>query len=126
QLTSEIPMVHGDRVQLQQVFLNLILNACDAMLENEPAERKLVVAASPDGTGGAQISVTDHGSGIPEAILDKLFEPFVTTKLHGLGLGLSISRSIVSAHGGRLWAANNPERGASFFVVLPRAADQSA
>jgi PAS domain S-box-containing protein len=118
-LAPDLPMVHGDRVQLQQVLLNLIFNACDAMADNELGERDLTVVTAPDGRVTAQISIADRGRGIKADMLDRLFKPFVTTKSRGLGLGLSICRSIIEAHGGRLWAINNPERGATFCVALP-------
>ncbi len=121
QLASDLPPVRGDRVQLQQVLLNIIFNACEAMIANDLADRKLTIATAPNGLGTAQISVIDRGSGIPANMLDRLFEPFVTTKAQGLGMGLSISHSIIAAHGGRLWATNNPDHGASFFVALPAA-----
>jgi PAS domain S-box-containing protein len=119
QLASDLPPVRGDRVQLQQVLLNLIVNACEAMNEKDPANRQLTIATSPKDVGTAQVAVIDRGSGIPANMLDRLFKPFVTTKAQGLGLGLSISHSIITAHGGRLWAANNQDLGASFFVALP-------
>jgi C4-dicarboxylate-specific signal transduction histidine kinase len=114
-----LPAVKGDRVQLQQVLLNLIANACDAMAENEPGERGLTVITVPDGHLVTRVSVSDRGSGIEPEIADCLFKPFMTTKSQGLGLGLSICRSIIEAHGGRLWAVNNPERGATFCMALP-------
>jgi signal transduction histidine kinase len=117
-LAPELPRVRGDRVQLQQVLLNLIHNACDAMVENAPGERKLVVSTATD-ENATRISVTDHGTGIREDRLSSLFQPFFTTKSRGLGLGLSICRSIIEAHGGSLWAFNNPGRGATFCVSLP-------
>jgi signal transduction histidine kinase len=89
------------------------------MAENEPAERNLTVMTAQDGHLVTQISVADRGSGIKPEMLDGLFKPFVSTKSRGLGVGLSICRSIVEAHGGRLWAINNPERGATFCVALP-------
>jgi len=118
-LATTLPLVHGDRVQLQQVLLNLIFNACDAMAENRPDERDLAVITAPDGRGTAQVSIADKGRGIKVDMLDQLFKPFVTTKSRGLGLGLSICRSIIEGHGGRLWAVNNPERGATFCIALP-------
>jgi PAS domain S-box-containing protein len=118
-LAAVLPVVHGDRVQLQQVLLNLIFNACDAMAENEPGERKLTIVTAPDGRTTVRISVADRGRGIKADLLDQLFKPFVTTKSRGLGLGLSICRSIIEGHGGRLWAINNPERGATFCIALP-------
>jgi PAS domain S-box-containing protein len=118
-LAMELPPVQGDRVQLQQVLLNLIFNACDAMTENEPGERDLTVVTALDGRSTALISIADRGGGIKPDLLGLLFKPFVTTKSRGLGIGLSICRSIVEGHGGRLWAVNNPERGATFCIALP-------
>ena len=118
------PLVFGDRVQLQQVLLNLVMNACDAMSDTPPGARLLVVSTTMG--GDARIEVGDRGSGIAPDQLARVFQPFVTTKPDGLGLGLAICRSIVLAHGGRISAANNPERGATFVVSLPLAADQRA
>ena len=118
QLAPGLPPVLGDRVQLQQVLLNLILNACDAMADREPGDRLLTIATSAYPRGLVQLSVSDEGIGISEARLEQIFEPFVSTKENGLGLGLAISRSIITAHGGRLWAVNNVGRGATFFLEL--------
>src|SRR5262245_23123453 len=118
-LPADLPAVRADRVQLQQVLLNLIVNACDAMITGPPSERRLTIAATPDGNGMVQVSIADSGCGIPAEKMDRLFEPFFTTKEQGLGLGLTICRSIVTAHGGRLWVVNNPERGATFCLTLP-------
>ena len=123
-LCEPVPLVLGDRVQLQQVLLNLVMNACDAMSDTPPGERLLVVSTATH--GDARIEVRDRGSGIAPDALARVFEPFVTTKHDGLGLGLAICRSIVTAHGGHISAANNPERGATFVVSLPLAADQRA
>ena len=115
------PLVHADRVQLQQVLLNLIMNACDAMAQVPAGERVLTVSTeAQDGT--VRISVRDQGSGIPPHSIDSIFDPFTTTKRHGLGLGLSICRTIVSSHGGEMGAVNNPDRGATIVVSLPLAA----
>ncbi|MGZ5141921.1 MAG: ATP-binding protein, partial [Burkholderiales bacterium] len=111
--------VRGDRIQLQQVLLNLIVNACEAMMVNKPELRYFKIETKPGNSGGVQITVSDTGPGITQESFDKLFEPFFTTKDHGLGLGLSISRAITAAHGGRLWAENAPTRGAIFHVSLP-------
>jgi two-component system, LuxR family, sensor kinase FixL len=111
-------------VQLQQVLLNLVMNACDAMSDTPPGERLLVVSTRMG--GDARIEVRDRGRGIAPDALAKIFDPFVTTKPDGLGLGLAICRSIVTAHGGDMWAVNNPERGAAFVVSLPLTADQQA
>ena len=107
ELTLNLPSVHGDPVQLQQVLLNLILNACEAMANSEPAARVLLVRASLGGEREVSISVVDGGPGIAPEQIEKVFEPFVSGKRLGIGLGLAISRSIVSAHGGRLWCTNN-------------------
>ncbi len=123
-LCEPAPLVFGDRVQLQQVLLNLVLNACDAMSDTPPGERLLVVSTTTQ--GDARIEVRDAGSGIPPDSLAKVFEPFETTKHEGLGLGLAICRSIVTAHDGHISAANNPEGGATFVLSLPLAAHQRA
>jgi PAS domain S-box-containing protein len=120
-LSPGLPAVRGDRVQVQQVLLNLLVNACEAMEQNDAGERKLTISTQALTDGGVQVSVADSGPGIPEDRQTRLFEPFFTTKAQGLGLGLSISRAIVTAHGGRLWGANNG-RGATFHVVFPEQA----
>ena len=119
-LTPDAPTVTGDRVQLQQVLLNLILNASDAVAANAHGERDVVVRTRPINGTGVRVSVHDHGHGIASDQLERVFEPFVTTKPHGIGLGLSISRGIVTAHGGRLWAEPGDRRGTTFTVELPR------
>ena len=118
-LTPDLPDIRGDRVQLQQVLLNLIMNACEAMSDTDSRDRSLVVSTAHDDDSNLRLTVADRGPGISSDLVDRIFEPFVTTKARGLGLGLSISHSIVVAHGGQLWVANNPGRGASFFVSLP-------
>ncbi|MCX6926989.1 MAG: ATP-binding protein, partial [Verrucomicrobia bacterium] len=116
-LAPNLPQVQGDHIQLQQVLLNLILNACDAMSAHPPVGRQLTVAtAHRDGT--ARISVSDTGCGLPPDV-ERIFHPFYTTKKHGLGLGLSICRSIITAHKGRLWAENSVAGGAVVHVELP-------
>ncbi len=119
-IAPNLPPVLGDRVQLQQVLLNLILNACESMRVTPLRERQLWVVANVVGSS-TQISIRDFGTGIPPALIGRLFEPFFTTKAEGLGLGLSISRTIVAAHGGRLWAENNPDGGATLYCVLTTA-----
>ena len=117
-LPASLPPVLGDRVQLQQVMLNLVLNACDAMADTDQPDRRLTLATSVDHEY-VEVAVSDRGVGIPEHQLDAVFEPFVTFREQGLGLGLAISRSIVLAHHGRLVAENNADRGATFRCFLP-------
>jgi PAS domain S-box-containing protein len=118
-LTPHLPDVLGDRVQLQQVMLNLLLNACEAMSARASRDRVVTVSTSVNGSGLLLTSIADRGNGIPPDAHERLFEPFFTTKPQGLGLGLSICRSIIAAHGGRLWADNNPDGGAVFSLTLP-------
>jgi signal transduction histidine kinase len=109
----------ADPVQLKQVLLNLVVNACDAMAQNKPRDYSLTITTWCDDKRFAQVSVSDRGSGIAASVKARLFQPFVTTKSAGIGLGLSICRSIIEAHGGRLSASDNPDRGATFSVALP-------
>jgi two-component system sensor kinase FixL len=121
-VTSDLPSVHGDKVQLQQVVLNLLLNAFDA-LESCPAlNREVAIEVTPEGGDSIRVAVRDGGTGLAGHTLSKLFLPFFTSKRDGLGLGLSISRSIVEMHGGRIWAQNNEDRGATFYFTLPTGA----
>jgi signal transduction histidine kinase len=117
-LARTLPAIHGDRVQLQQVMLNVVLNAAEAMAASTHEPRRLTVRSSMD-AGHVHLSFSDSGPGFATELAETLFEPFYTTKPQGLGLGLSISRSIIRAHGGRLWGTLNPDRGARFHVVLP-------
>jgi len=119
ELNPRFSLVHGDRIQLQQVMLNLLLNAFDAMKENGETNRRVTVRLTSPNEGTLQVAVCDRGVGLKQEQLDKLFRPFQTTKPHGLGLGLSISRSILEVHGGRLWAENNTDSGATFYFTLP-------
>lgn len=119
EIDSGLPTVRGDRVQLQQVMLNLLLNAFDAMDDCPANEREIKVRAQRDGAGMVTVAVRDKGTGLSRDKLDKIFQPFYTTKPDGLGMGLSICRSIVEAHGGRLWAENNPDRGATLCFTVP-------
>ena len=114
-----LPRVQADRVQIVQVLLNLITNGCDAMDEKSSEDRLLLLSAARQNAELVQVSVADNGSGIDPADLERLFEPFVTTKSTGLGLGLAVCRTIVGAHGGRIWATNNADRGAAFHFTLP-------
>jgi two-component system sensor kinase FixL len=119
-LASDLPVIMGDSVQLQQVLINLVLNATDAVA-NLPADRRNVeVGAARHENGGVEFSVSDSGPGMESEKLRQLFEPFFTTKPSGLGMGLSISRTIIEAHGGRIWAVNNAREGATFRFTLPR------
>ncbi len=120
-LAPSLPEVQADRVQLQQVLLNLIVNGCDAMADKPPGTRVLVITTAARGSA-VRISISDSGTGITMEPIDAVFEPFVTSKRNGLGLGLAICRSIVDAHGGRMWAVNNSAGGATFHVLLPEAA----
>ncbi len=118
ELPQDLPLVTGDRVQLQQVLLNLLLNAFDAVAAREPGERRVAVQAGPCACG-VSVEVRDSGGGVDGATLARIFEPFFTTKPRGLGLGLSISRSIVEAHGGTLAVRSAPGAGTTFRVELP-------
>jgi two-component system, LuxR family, sensor kinase FixL len=113
-------------VQIEQVLLNLLLNACEAMSANTRGQRELTIGTQATADGEVQISVADRGPGIPADEEPRLFEPFFTTKPQGLGLGLSISRSIITAHGGHLWGGNNDGPGATFYIVLPGQSGASA
>lgn len=112
------PRIQGDRVQLQQVMLNLLLNAFQSMKDSPGSERQLTVRSEFDGHT-VTIAVRDRGVGLKEDQLEKMFQPFYTTKSDGLGMGLAISRSIIEAHGGRLWAENNPDQGATLYFSVP-------
>jgi signal transduction histidine kinase len=113
--------VHGDRVQLQQVLVNLILNAVEAMSSVEDGTRELSIGTEQGQTGGILVAVRDSGPGIDPANLDRIFEPFYTTKTSGVGMGLSICQTIINGHGGRLWMSANEPRGAVFQFTLPAA-----
>jgi C4-dicarboxylate-specific signal transduction histidine kinase len=119
-IAEGLPKVLGDRIQLQQVLLNLLLNACHAVKECEPADRHVELEAQVESNGRTlHVVVTDHGHGIAADGLERIFDAFFTTKPEGLGLGLAICRQIVSAHGGKLWATHNAGRGAAFHMTLP-------
>lgn len=119
ELDRELPAIQADRVGLQQVILNLILNAIDAMRTVPSASRKLTVKTAAKDNGAVRVSVADSGIGLDSQDIDRLFDPFYTTKPEGMGMGLSISRTIITAHGGKLGAENNPEGGAVFYFTLP-------
>jgi len=118
-LSEGLPLILGDRVQLQQVMLNLIMNAIEAMSEVREGSRALLIGTREVESGSVLVAVSDSGPGLPPASLARIFEPFYTTKSSGLGMGLSICRSIVEAHGGRLWATANVPRGAVFQFTAP-------
>jgi PAS domain S-box-containing protein len=117
QLSEGLPHIFGDRVQLQQVILNLIMNAIEAMSEVEEGVRELLISTSDDESGGVLVAVSDSGPGLANP--ERIFEAFYTTKASGLGMGLSICRSIIQSHGGRLWAMPNEPCGAVFSILLP-------
>ena len=121
-LPDGLAPILGDRVQLQQVILNLVMNAIEAMSTDINAPRSLRVRSQCDGPGAIRIAVEDSGPGIAPETMDRLFEAFFTTKPSGMGMGLSICRSIITAHGGRLWAATGAPRGAVFQFTVPVAA----
>ena len=119
ELDAGLPKVRADKVQLQQVILNLLLNAFHAMKDCPLDGRRVVVRTEPDGDHRVIVAVRDRGVGLSSDERDKIFQPFYTTKSDGLGMGLAISRSIIEAHGGRLWAENNSDGGATFYFTVP-------
>ena len=119
QLAEDLPPVEGDRVGLQQVMLNLIVNAVEAMNAVDEGPREMTISTGKDKSGGVLISVRDTGPGVAVGNIERIFEPFYTLKAGGMGMGLSICRSIVEAHGGRLWASSNVPRGAVFQFTVP-------
>ena len=125
-LPADLPPVRGDRVHLQQVLLNLILNGIDALNRAGPGNRRVTVSARVDAARTVEIAVSDTGHGIAAEKLAHVFDPFFTTKPDGMGMGLPISRTIVESHGGRLWAENNNDTGATFRFTLPQAEEASA
>jgi C4-dicarboxylate-specific signal transduction histidine kinase len=125
ELAEDLPLVVGDRVQLQQVILNLLLNAADSMSEVDERPRQIVVRTAPDDGDQVRLSVQDTGAGLLVESAEKLFDAFYTTKSDGMGIGLSVSRSIIERHEGRLWAAPNDGPGATFSFSLPRAPEPS-
>ena len=123
-LDSKLPQVTGDRVQLQQVLLNLIINAIEAMSAVNDRPRELTIVSRQDDANSVQVEVRDSGTGLDPERAEQVFNAFYTTKAEGIGIGLSISRSIVEAHGGRLWASRNEPHGAVFQLSLPVAAEE--
>jgi signal transduction histidine kinase len=124
ELTDGLPRVRGDRVQLQQVVLNLVLNGLEAMRDPHTGDRNLVISTEGSGESIVSLSVEDWGAGIEDEIEEKIFQALYTTKVDGLGMGLAIARTIVEAHGGRLDARNNAHGGATFRFTLPIAKDE--
>jgi signal transduction histidine kinase len=119
ELALVLPMVLADRVQMQQVIINLVINAIQAMQPITDRPRELVIRSRPDEAGQVSIAVKDSGLGIATGAAERVFDAFVTTKSNGMGMGLSICRSIVQAHGGRIWADPTVTEGAVFHVTLP-------
>jgi PAS domain S-box-containing protein len=119
EFATSLPSVEGDRVQLQQVILNLIMNAIEAMSGINKGERELLISTETEASGGVVVGVCDSGLGLDPQSVDRLFEAFYTTKSSGMGMGLAICRSIIEAHGGRLWVSANEPRGAVFQFTLP-------
>jgi PAS domain S-box-containing protein len=126
QLTEGLPFIQGDRVQLQQVIMNLIINAIEAMSGVGKGSKALLISTGQEGWGGVLVSVRDSGPGLAVEGLDRLFDAFYTTKPGGMGMGLSICRSIIEAHGGRIWALRNVGPGATFQFILPVASVRDA
>jgi C4-dicarboxylate-specific signal transduction histidine kinase len=116
---ESLPLVSGDRVQLQQVILNLALNAADAMKEVDDRPRALLIATALEEANSVRLSLRDSGIGVDPQNFERVFDAFYTTKSHGMGIGLSISRSIIESHGGRLWASANDGPGATFSFSIP-------
>ena len=118
-LADHLSLVYGDRIQLRQVLLNLVRNAFEAMHQVEKGSRTLVVRTSSASLEVVTVEVQDRGIGVDEITMTRLFHPFVTTKAGGMGLGLALSRSIIAAHGGWIWATRNPDRGLTMSFTLP-------
>jgi signal transduction histidine kinase len=119
ELALDLPSIMGDRIQLQQVILNLILNAKDAMKGAQTGPRQLLVTSSTNGSAEVVVAVRDTGQGLDPKNAERIFDPFFTTKAEGTGLGLSVSRRIIEDHGGTLWAIPNEDRGATIQFTLP-------
>jgi C4-dicarboxylate-specific signal transduction histidine kinase len=118
-LAKDLPMVEADPVQIHQVLINLVSNALDAMCDTPAARRKVQVAMERNGDGAIRVSVRDYGPGIPDEVRERLFDQFFTTKEEGLGMGLTIVRSIIEAHAGAINAENVDGGGARFYFTLP-------
>jgi C4-dicarboxylate-specific signal transduction histidine kinase len=124
-LAADLPLVLGDRIQLQQVILNLIINGIEALSGVKEGARELLVSSAIHQTNSVLVTVQDRGIGITPHDLEHLFEAFFTTKPQGMGMGLSIGRSIILAHGGRLWATPNADQGATFQFTIPTVSERT-
>jgi signal transduction histidine kinase len=122
----DLPAVLGDSIQLQQVILNLLLNGIEAMTGIVDRPRRLLIRSKTEPANQIRVSVQDSGIGVSDAVMARLFEPFFTTRSKGIGMGLPISRSIVEAHGGRLWAQSTGSEGSIFQFTLPGAGGSAA
>lgn len=125
ELANDLPRVRGDRVQLQQVILNLIINGLEAIAKSKDATRELTISSDVDGKNNVIVAVKDSGEGLDAADLERVFDAFYTTKAEGMGMGLAISRTIIESHGGRLWATPNSPKGAVFQFTLSTAAENA-
>jgi signal transduction histidine kinase len=119
ELAKGLPLIRGDRIQLQQIVLNLIMNAVEAMSDVSKGARDFLIRTAEDISNGVLVTVRDSGPGLNPESLERLFDPFHTTKPGGMGMGLSICRSIIEAHGGQVWAAPNLPQGATFDFSEP-------
>ena len=122
--TPGLLRVRGDRIHLQQVLLNLLMNAMDAVAEIDPSERRVHFSSRRTDSGMAEVRVCDSGSGIAAESRERVFEPFFTTKANGMGMGLPVSKSIIEAHGGKIWAEDRAEGGTCFCFTVPVAGDE--
>ena len=118
-LSEDLPISHIDTVQMSQVILNLVRNAFDACADSPPDRRTVSITIQGAAGPGVEMSVTDAGSGIAPTVMERLFEPFFTTKANGMGMGLSVSKTIIEAHKGKLWAEHGLQGGACFCFTVP-------
>jgi signal transduction histidine kinase len=118
-LDKDLSPVRADSIQLQQVIINLIVNACTAMQETNPELRKVIIKTERHDTDTVMVSVKDFGTGFDAGVAEMLFKPFFTTRSDGMGMGLAVCRHIIEKHGGRIWAVNGPDHGATFSFTLP-------
>ena len=119
ELAEDMPLILVDRIEIEQVILNLVRNGFEAMNDTVIGQRQLTIQTSMAGNGAIEVAISDTGEGLSPENAEKIFESFFTSKPNGLGIGLSISRSIIEAHGGNLWAESNPDCGATFRFILP-------